>query len=208
MPNTNLVVPSSQNFTSLSNPIRHEAFEHLNNDVEVKSIRRGATAFATAALVLVATGTQASSPQPYKEDESSTKRPSPKPLIKTRIVDESDLSSLNQIIYEIRTIARFNDAWHGPHSVAAAQKAIDDAERFARELTWSQKNRPKVALAEDGELNLFWKSEEIYLDVGFFGDGTYSFFGQLASGETISGDSVPARNGQATTILADLLAKL
>ena len=37
---------------------------------------------------------------------------------------------------------------------------------------------PHISLATDGEINFFWNLVNFRLDLGFFGDGTYSYYGE------------------------------
>ena len=49
---------------------------------------------------------------------------------------------------------------------------------------------PSISYARNGELNVFFDTGGIYLDVGFFGDGTYSYYAKLPSGRESSGDDI------------------
>jgi hypothetical protein len=50
---------------------------------------------------------------------------------------------------------------------------------------------PHVSLATDGELNLLWRLPALRLDLGFYGDGTYSYYGWTATGEEWLADWAP-----------------
>lgn len=114
-------------------------------------------------------------------------------------------SETNSVVQSIRKLALLEDAWHSPQSKAPTFQSIEDAERFAREIDWKSSLQPMISAAEDGEVNFYWKSESIYIDLGFHGDGTYSFFAKLDNGETLVGDDIPARAGNATLQIKNLI---
>ena len=42
---------------------------------------------------------------------------------------------------------------------------------------------PYISLATDGEINFLWMLPHLRLDLGFYGDGTYSYYGKTAVGD-------------------------
>lgn len=40
---------------------------------------------------------------------------------------------------------------------------------------------PSVGRADDGEVNFFWAGEDIYVDVGFYGDGNIGYYAEVAA---------------------------
>jgi hypothetical protein len=94
-------------------------------------------------------------------------------------------------VAKIRALGTREDGWKGPGSLAASQKAVDDAEAFARQLFgFPDMEMPNIGLAADGEINFYWKNGDIALDLGFFGDGTYSYFAEGSDGQSYSGDNI------------------
>ena len=56
--------------------------------------------------------------------------------------------------------------------------AIDDALRFV-DLLPVDSPTPHVSVADDGEINFFWRSSGVYVDVGFFGDGQIHYYARV-----------------------------
>ena len=82
-----------------------------------------------------------------------------------------------------------------PHPGANAPEAttFTDAEAFAEQLPEPLRRMPHISLAHDGELNFAWNGGPIYIDLGFYGTGTYSYFARDAQGRKYHGDHLPAR---------------
>ena len=70
--------------------------------------------------------------------------------------------------------------------------AFTDAEAFAGQLPSPLSEMPHISLADDGELNFAWNGGPIYIDLGFYGTGTYSYFARNKRGRKHQGDEVPA----------------
>lgn len=81
---------------------------------------------------------------------------------------------------------------HIPDAEPPAPVAFTDAEAFVERLSMPLRVAPYIALAGDGELNFAWNGNGIYVDLGFYGTGTYSFFAIDQDGRQHHGDDVPA----------------
>lgn len=69
--------------------------------------------------------------------------------------------------------------------------AIDDAIQFLQQLQPGTA-QPSVEVQFDGEIRLTWLKDFLELEVGFYGDDTYSFSGKNDKlGNTITGDNIP-----------------
>ena len=69
--------------------------------------------------------------------------------------------------------------------------AIDDAIQFLQQLQPGTL-QPSVEVQFDGEIRLTWLQDYLELEVGFYGDDTYSFSGKNDKlGNTITGDNIP-----------------
>ena len=103
--------------------------------------------------------------------------------------DRSDLAAIAQI----RRLASYGDGWKGPDSVGATSRACEDAEGFARAL-FQVPNliAPRIGMAADGEISFYWKTPRVVLNLGFVGDGTYSYFAKTSVGLSFADDSAPA----------------
>lgn len=75
-------------------------------------------------------------------------------------------------------------------------EAFDDAFEFMSHLDLNTHSiMPSIDVADDGEINFFWKSEGLHIDLGFYGTGTYSYFARRSNGESFKGDDIPASHG-------------
>lgn len=93
-------------------------------------------------------------------------------------------------------VAPSNDAWHaairglreriggyedlsqdcsGPGAEGPNAKAVADARRFL-DLLPRGIRLPGIAPVSDGEVNFFWKTPKVHLDVGFYGDGNIDYY--------------------------------
>ena len=80
-------------------------------------------------------------------------------------------------------------------------QAVDDAESFLHTLPVDDIERPHIALSADGEINFYWETARGKLDLGIFGDGTYSYFGEAADGERFFCDDEPVETPLSRAIL-------
>lgn len=91
----------------------------------------------------------------------------------------------------IRELGAYEDGWNGPNTQGPNQTAVDNAETFLLTLDLMKTKPPFITLTDDGEIDFIWKSPTVTLDLGFFGDGTYSYFSR-ANGRTYRGDDILA----------------
>lgn len=97
----------------------------------------------------------------------------------------------DSVIANIRKLGTYRSGWNRPDSVAPSRAAVNDAERFARNLALASIHLPHISAADDGEINFWWNRDGLYIDLGFFGDGTYSFYARLPNGKEITEDEAP-----------------
>jgi hypothetical protein len=77
---------------------------------------------------------------------------------------------------EVTAYRGLKAGWDGDDGVAPSGEAIADALSFIRLLPLRAR-LPKPMVAGDGEVGFYWKSDDCYIDVGFFGNGTISYYG-------------------------------
>jgi hypothetical protein len=80
-----------------------------------------------------------------------------------------------------------------PGGVAPTSQAFSDAESFILKLPLNRTGIPVINVAADGEVNFNWTGKNTHIDLGFFGNGTYSYFGRGAGTEAI-GENVAAKS--------------
>ena len=89
-------------------------------------------------------------------------------------------------------LAELRDRGPQPGARAPDPAAFTDAESFAEQLPRPLGQMPHISLAGDGELNFAWNGGAIYVDLGFYGTGTYSYFARDQEGRKHHEDDVPA----------------
>lgn len=120
--------------------------------------------------------------------EAITARTSIASFVKDQILnpDRADL----KLIGRIRELGTYADGWDGAEGQAPSGSAVNDAERFGRSLLQDETiEKPIVSLASDGEIAFLWTLPDLRLDLGFYGDGTYSYYGRSSSGKEFMSDS-------------------
>lgn len=95
------------------------------------------------------------------------------------------------IISRIQALRNYSDGWNGPDSVGPSDQTIKDAEQFANSIDFDSIHMPNVSLANDGEISFFWDIKGLYLDLGFLGDGSYSFYAKPPKGKEVIVDNAP-----------------
>lgn len=78
----------------------------------------------------------------------------------------------------------------GPQVEWPTERAFVDARNFAVRMPTPLRALPHISLADDGEVNFAWTREDLYLDLGFYGDDIFSFYGRNSHGEESFGDDV------------------
>ena len=69
-------------------------------------------------------------------------------------------------------------------------KAKVEALEFAFTLDFDTIHLPTISSAVDGEINFWWDTHLIKLDLGFYGDETYSFYAIAHNGLEFYGDDL------------------
>ena len=71
------------------------------------------------------------------------------------------------------------------------KKAFEDAWQFTKQLPENLKELPHISLAYDGEVKFAWSGGAIHVDLGFYGAGTFSYYGRDSDGREVFGDDIP-----------------
>jgi hypothetical protein len=118
--------------------------------------------------------------------ESETLRSFIEPVAKNQRLDIKRIDL--KIIARIREIGMYPNGWDNANANAASKKAVDDAENFIRQLLPVNIKEPIISLAADGEINFLWILPDFRLDLGVYGDGSYSYYGKASNGEEFIAD--------------------
>lgn len=82
-----------------------------------------------------------------------------------------------------------------PGGVVPDPQAFKDAEVFILKLPLNRTEMPTINVASDGEVNFYWSnSSGAKIDLGFFGNGTYSYYARGGTGREISGENIVTKH--------------
>ncbi|MCJ2067946.1 hypothetical protein MKK75_03835 [Methylobacterium sp. J-030] len=108
-------------------------------------------------------------------------------------------------VKRIRTLAVYEAGWDGSDSIGPTVETVKQAIAFAHDLhSLGNIAQPYISLASDGEINFYWDTPQLTLDLGFTGTGRYSYYGRTPDGVEFVEDG--AELGQ--PLPADLIAVL
>lgn len=125
-----------------------------------------------------------------------------KDWLRGTIVSQPDYTPVYRLIAKLEAHRRTSkvhrrtskvDRW--PDAVWPGDQAFADARTFIDRLPLPLIPMPEISLAHDGEINFLWEGDDIYVDLGFYGTGTYSYFARGRDGYGIRGEDIPASKG-------------
>lgn len=67
--------------------------------------------------------------------------------------------------------------WDGYDGISPSSDTINNTLLFLEKLPLGVAE-PRPGLSGDGEVSLFWEKDDVFVDIGFSGDGKYSFYAQ------------------------------
>ena len=92
----------------------------------------------------------------------------------------------NKLIDKLYSYLDLGDDWDGYGGKAPSLKAILEATNFLKSL--KTKVLPYPMLSGDGEVGLYWEQDGYFVDIGFYGDGEYSYYAEGPNLEPLSSD--------------------
>ena len=108
------------------------------------------------------------------------------------------LSSLQQypLLAKLKMLQNTPEADRFPGADWPTDQAFEEAASFVTLLPLPDILAPKIYIAHDGEINFLWKRDDgLHIDLGFYGDGTYSYYAIDKSGRESMGDDVAVSQG-------------
>lgn len=93
---------------------------------------------------------------------------------------------------ELKT--KYSTAWL-PNSTRPSDTAFQNAKEFVSTLPLTSMMKPAIHVASDGEVNFQWSGDNFHIDLGFYGNGKFSFYGAREGHAPIVRDDVPVREG-------------
>jgi hypothetical protein len=175
---------SIQSVTQL--PTGQTSMPSVSGQVSVEIPRRGIRVAPVAAAIAILTN-PISTQLAVSQFESKTTNASKV----NRVVDIAKATNREDLraIARIRIFRTYADGWNGPETLAPTSASIEEAELFARYLFGiGSIVAPYISASGDGEVNFYWKTRDWMIDLGFFGDGLYSYYVRFENGHEIIED--------------------
>ncbi|WP_442498238.1 hypothetical protein [Methylobacter sp. sgz302048] len=149
------------------------------NVIDVDQVKKAAQAIILSTTVIAGVHAQSI------DSESITTKSYIKAAAKDQRLntDRVDL----RMISKIRYIGTYTDGWDEANGKAASRQAVNEAEKFVWQLS-PDIREPMITLAADGEINFLWDSPDFKLDLGIYGDGSYSYYGKTSNGAEFIAD--------------------
>jgi hypothetical protein len=94
-----------------------------------------------------------------------------------------------KLIANLNSYHFYNENWDGYGGIPALNQTVIDVTKFIENLS-NNIIIPYSGLSGDGEISLFWKKANIFIDIGFIGDQTYSYFARDSMGNKYYGDEI------------------
>lgn len=96
---------------------------------------------------------------------------------------------MTPLMVAVSKLVNLDEGWAGIDSRSPSLRAIQEAMVFARQLPGNIP-QPFVSPGTDGEVNFWWKYGKVQIDLGFYGEGTYSYFARLKDGSEFEADNI------------------
>lgn len=81
----------------------------------------------------------------------------------------------NGLRQKVSSFEFLTKSWAGRNTILPSSVAIQNSLRFI-DLLPSSGTLPEVSVAADGEVNFFWDSEGVFIDVGLFSDDKIYYY--------------------------------
>lgn len=170
-----------------------DILENLNNIVITASIGTksiiDSVIHAANSAFWVSYGDWGSFTIPSEEQHPSLvtfESPSRNRYIKYKILQKPLLDRLEALRNKVRGYKESDDIeW-------PTDQACEEAKNFILHLPLHEIHAPEIFFAHDGEVNFLWEMPDsgIEVDLGFYGDGTYSYFATDDRGNKLKRDDV------------------
>ena len=123
------------------------------------------------------------------------------------VAQRATRSEVRELVLEhLADLLNTPESRRAPWATWPVISAFEDAMAFVRAWPGEALVMPDVGLADDGEVSFLWKGVDLHVDLGFYGDGTFSYYAKDGDGEEYADDDVAATVGLPEDLLAILKA--
>jgi hypothetical protein len=110
-------------------------------------------------------------------------------------IPAADTNPTKDLFDRLRDLkAKYSSPWL-PGSLAPKESAFENAKQFVRTMPLMQIVNPSIHVAADGEVTFEWKQDKFHIDLGFYGDNTFSYYATKIGQEPLFGDELPVEQG-------------
>jgi len=99
------------------------------------------------------------------------------------------MGGLSVLLSRIDEFAKRAPDWDGDGGVAPNEDAVMDAKAFLNSLDSEFASRASTLSPGDGEVLFQWRRGAAFIEVGFYGDGTISWYARNADGKSLHADT-------------------
>lgn len=161
-------------------------------------------AVAGAVLLAMLCSTSVAAPAPFRAYQDTANKHA------SFAVDGLDAGIADRqhpMLKRIALLSTYQAEWNGAGSIGPTIGAVSDAMRFAGFLLSTDNVAdPYITLADDGEINFYWKLNSLVMDLGVTGNGRYSFFAQTPDGREFIEDGAQIDEPLPPDLLAAMCA--
>ena len=109
------------------------------------------------------------------------------------------------LVWRLDELEEMPESERWPEADWPSDRAFADARAFINGLPLEPIPLPSLGLADDGEINFLWNQNGTYIDLGFYGTGTFSYFARVMDNEELYDDDLPAADGLPQDLLVLLV---
>lgn len=100
-----------------------------------------------------------------------------------------DTTEFSKLIEKIKSYLNLPQNWDGYEGVTPSQSAVNEAIAFLKKIPRSMLPS-RAGVTGDGEICLIWDKENIFIDLGFIGEGNFFYFMNFVDGKILGEGSL------------------
>lgn len=131
----------------------------------------------------------------------------PTSIVVGNAVAPNEISLLDKLVGVLSSYVNLGDDWDGYDGVPPTRVAVDNALAFISKLP-NNLVLPKPMLSGNGNIGLYWKTDTLYLDIEFEGDGSYSYYAEKDGSDHSLFDDLVSVTAELPEALAQILLPL
>ena len=93
----------------------------------------------------------------------------------TQTGQQNEINFEKNITDIINTYQNYPTDWDGYDGIPPSAETVNDTLAFIEKLPFGVSD-PRPGISGDGEISLFWDTDDFYIDIGFLGDEKYTLY--------------------------------